>query len=761
MVSLEQLLNFRPVTLGGTASAWQDAANSLAEHSTALKAEVREQLGRGVWGGQAGESARGHLDRLQAQYSEHEQGLRPIANTLRYAGGGLTTAQSALNQALGVARQAGLDVGTDGSVSWNLPRTLDLLTNPTGIATIGRLASEVSGLIGQSLEHASTVDNQTAAALRQAVPGGHSMVSGAPGERIDSQVGADPRRDADEAARLAKKMPNLSDDELSRLEEILDADVHNPEFATNFTKLLGQRGVLEFAGRIATGFGNDASFHGGQNSYAYEDIQVELAGTLATAMDSTQQPHLDQGWIKQLESLGSQRINIGYATVHDPGYQPYGYQMLGVLMHYGTYPSSFLNEVGQGVIDFEKHNPNAWSDRPWGQGFQLNLMNAHGDAGYDPMAGMMAGMSNNKQAAEQFFDPAHNDHVQYLLKDRPWDADAPSNTYPGDGHEPGGKQLLGDALATAATGGTHSPVDASIMSKTAEVLTQPNVDITDNMKPSLGKMLGAYIGDVNYVYDNGTDTNPSGHGTWTDPTFPKSDDAHALFDKDKLDGLINTVSQNPDAMVSMTNAEKVYSTFQFQADAQTKYDQHNLIGEHGSTAASVLGKITANYTSALEQHNDAVVQAYNDRINATGGIADFVLGKVVGKIPVVGDLAAQGAQTLIDNAVANAQQDSSTVNRQQLLKQYQSGRHQIGDIAFQAMWNNQLWPKGDRPPNDLFDADNKPIDLSTIKPGSKQDNALHGWRDSPGYVDTWRPQLRKIADHYELGWLDPTNEATS
>ncbi|WP_027941836.1 alpha/beta hydrolase [Amycolatopsis taiwanensis] len=195
MVSLEQLLSLRPDSFGAAASAWRGLADSLAKHGTALRTGIREQLDHGSWAGHAGESARSHLDQLHAQYRRSESRLNSIAGTLHSAGGGLTTAQSALNQALGIARQAGLDVGRDGSVSWNLARSVDLLTNPTGPATIGRLAGQVSGLISQSLEHAAMVDNQTAAALGRLTP----------------QAAPDPTKDVPERERDRTPEPSAPD----------------------------------------------------------------------------------------------------------------------------------------------------------------------------------------------------------------------------------------------------------------------------------------------------------------------------------------------------------------------------------------------------------------------------------------------------------------------------------------------------------------------------------------------------------------------
>ncbi|MFD2415924.1 hypothetical protein [Amycolatopsis pigmentata] len=171
-ISLDQLLHFRADALSGTADAWRAVADSVARHSAALRDDVRANLGPAVWDGGGGEAARGHLDRLLEAASEHEERLRAVSDTLRNAHGGFSTAQSVLNQAVNLARETGLEVGADGSVSWNLRRTVDLVTDPAAAVTLTRTAEEIAGLIGQALDHASTVDNHTAATLAALSPRG-------------------------------------------------------------------------------------------------------------------------------------------------------------------------------------------------------------------------------------------------------------------------------------------------------------------------------------------------------------------------------------------------------------------------------------------------------------------------------------------------------------------------------------------------------------------------------------------------------------
>lgn len=169
-ISLDQLLNFRADALSGTADAWRAVAGSVAQHNAALRDDVRAHLDPVVWDGGGGDAARGHLDRLLEAASDHEERLRAVSDTLRNAHGGFSTAQSVLNQAVNLAREAGLEVGADGSVSWNPRQTVDLLTDPAAAVTIARMAEEIAGLIGRALDHACTVDKHTAAALAALSP---------------------------------------------------------------------------------------------------------------------------------------------------------------------------------------------------------------------------------------------------------------------------------------------------------------------------------------------------------------------------------------------------------------------------------------------------------------------------------------------------------------------------------------------------------------------------------------------------------------
>lgn len=761
MVSLEQLLDLRTDTLHDAADAWTKAADTVAAHGTDFAHGVVDKAGATTWAGAAASAANDQLTRLTSTVSGHADAMRSIATTLHAGANGLGTAQTALRTAMNSARQFGIDFGADGSVRIDPQVVVAMITDPAKQAAIPQLVSQFGKAITEALNDATATDTRTAAALQAHARSAGGVTDMAAPEPMLLPPGGggdttDPAADAKAAAALAEQEPYLDAQQEAQLQAYLDEEAEDPTFATDFLNDLGPQGLLALTGILAS----KGESGGAEQTFA-ADLQGQLGIALSVATDSSAQPHLDPGWISRLESFGKQKIDIGLYS-----YQPYGYQLLGVLLHSGYYSSDFLNSVGDDMVRFEKQNPAVWAtNEPEGamyNGFRLNLVDGQG-AGWDPMTGLMASMSENKQAAETFFDPAHSDNLDYLLGQRVWSPDVAMGTIIPNGYQNPGTGLLGDALQNAATGGTHTPTDAHIMSETVKVLAeQRDGAIPDNMKQSIGGMVSAYIGDVNKATAVGGDMTASGYGNWTDPALPGATDAHAVFSLQDINKVIASASTDPHAFVRMANAEKAYAGIQLQHTAgdtgQSIDVRRQAIEAEGHTASTVLGEISQNYSTAVQKHNTDVVNAYNSAISTDGAIANFVVGKTIGAIPVVGNLAAQGAEAYVNAVVSGSQQDSSTMNHDELLKDYYDGHQAIGDIAFQAMWQHTLWPSGDAPQPPLVDSNGNPIDLNTINDSSNQaeHDAMQTWTSTDGYQGQWQNVLNSISDGYELGWLQPS-----
>lgn len=182
---------------------------------------------------------------------------------------------------------------------------------------------------------------------------------------------------AQDAAELARKVPFLTDAEAARLAGY-SRYAQDPTFATTLQQDLGPDGLLYLAAALTKmTSGEDPP---NDRDKAAARIQQLLASTLATATNPGNEPHLDSAWIAKLKAEGRKKVDFGSFS-----FQPYGYQLLGVLLKHGTYSSQFLTDVGGDMLAFEhEHGENAdvWSaNRPAGamyDGFHLDLIDGGG-----------------------------------------------------------------------------------------------------------------------------------------------------------------------------------------------------------------------------------------------------------------------------------------------------------------------------------------------------------------------------------------------
>jgi hypothetical protein len=565
----------------------------------------------------------------------------------------------------------------------------------------------------------------------------------------------DPVADAKKAAALAQMAPLLSKKELAELQTLLDSYAADPQFTTTFYNQLGAEGALRFTGVLALMASGLDQQRDEFRLAALTDIQQQMGAALATATDGSQQPHLDQNWLNDLKAAGREKIDIGSYS-----YQPYGYQMLGTLLDNHRYSKDFLLQVGGDMYNFENHNPLVWvANRPRGamyDDFDLNIADPK-TGGFDPMNGLMSAMHGNSDAAKAFFDPAHGEKIDYLLGKRAWGPDLPAGTMIPPDYQSPGMAELGNALQGATTGGTHDQVSAHIMTETVHVLgsSPRNGVVPPSIRDSVGNMVAAYIGDAHYaIHQHGTMTDPDhlGYGTFTDPAMPGAKDAHALFNDSELLRVMGSTAHDPNAYVTMYNAERAYSAVELNhiaSDHSLPMDARRDVIEdkYAGTSAQIFGALDDAKADAIKQGHADADAAYNQAITQRGEVANFIVGKVIDKLPVPGASSiGQGAESYINALVEGSKRDSSGIAAKEIAKQYGDGRAQAADLAFQAMWKNQMWPPNDPPPADVRGAD-----VSDLNEG--QWNELQTWMHGNGYSRYIGHVVNQVDNSYDTGRL--------
>lgn len=559
---------------------------------------------------------------------------------------------------------------------------------------------------------------------------------------------------ANEAADLAQKVPFLSDEEAARL-AAYSKYADDPAFATTFQQRLGPDGLLYLAGALTKMASDEDPPNARDKSAA--DIQQLLADTLATATNPDNEPHLDAAWIAELKKQGREKVDFGSYS-----FEPYGYQLLGVLLKHGHYSSEFLNDVGGDMLDFERSSgsdADVWTaNQPSGAmywGFHLDLID--GSGGFDPMVGLMKGLADNPEASKTFFgtDPgADGSRVDYLLTDRTWMSDAAYGRDPGDRQSPG-TDYLGQALDGATTGPPRDATSATIMQSVVQHLgadaeTRDGVvEDTDlapaNLRDSLGHMLSTYVGDVNATFDPNLDRT----GNWDDPALPGQEAAHARFDKFELMRVLADTSKDTGAYTQMYDTQRVYTALALDAAAvdgnplgpdtigrdAVVEDRREAVSATAERSASVFGALDFGHNLGVEQTNEDADQQTNDRLESNGKAASFVLGQVLDKVPVPG--LSAGADAYIDTLVENSKVDSTGKTNYEIGQTYGNSQNLVSSLVHDTLYSNNIYETTQAPPASLRDPQGNLIPEQLLTDQQRAD--YNQWVQSAGGQAVFAP----------------------
>ncbi len=553
---------------------------------------------------------------------------------------------------------------------------------------------------------------------------------------------------ANEAADLADKVPFLSEEEAARLADY-SRYADDPAFATTFQQRLGPDGLLYLTAaltKMATGDDPPTEWE-----RTAGEIQQLLATTLATATDPGNEPHLDTEWIEELKSQGDERIDFGSYS-----YQPYGYQLLGVLLKHGDYSSEFLNDVGGDMLDFERgheYGAGVWAtNEPSGAmywGFHLDLID--GSGGFDPMVGLMKGLAGNPEAGRDFFGTnpgAADSRLDYLLTDRGWMPDAAYGEAPPDDLQSPGTDYLGQALDGATTGQPRDETSATIMEAVVHHLGDDEetrdgvVEETDlappNMRDSLGHMLSTYIGDVNATFDPSLDRS----GDWDDPALPGEEPAHAAFSRFELMRVLADTGKDPDAYTEMYDTQRVYTALALDAAATdgnplnpstigrdaVVEDRREAIGATADRSAAVFGALDFGHNLGVEQTNEDADEATNSQLERNGAAASFVLGQVLDKVPIPG--LSEGADAYIDTLVENSRVDSTGRTNYEIGQTYGNSQNLVSALVHDTLYSNNIYETTQAPPDSLRDAQGRLIPEPLLTDAQRAD--YNQWVQSAG-----------------------------
>ncbi|MEU1227052.1 hypothetical protein [Streptomyces sp. NPDC005828] len=478
--------------------------------------------------------------------------------------------------------------------------------------------------------------------------------------------------DAEEAQRavdLAKKGREISHEELTRLNELLQDNSGSKDFSRAFYNGMGPRGALEFFGQLSTDTYDYAKVDK-QRLADVQELQKNLGLNLATATQGGDA--WTEKWSADMRKLGTERIPLAKYD-NNPAY---GYQLLGGIMRYGDYDKKFLVPIAEHVTQLHAKDPYLFANsKPMMAGGLQNQYNPSGvnGSGFDPMISMLEALGHSPDAAKDFFSKepltsykedgspggelnlgkdkdgkAIESYLDFFANEKyEFFADA-------EGHNPDDltktmgymPDAFGHALESATLGHAwddptpelrRDETSAKIMTEVvakygddAELLKKWQPTLAD----SLGNMGAGYIDDLNWALDKNTPDSPF---------MPAKDRmAHPEFGQQSAVKFLSTLGQHPDAYATVSTAERLYTTsvLEAQVGPDGRIDEGHARGAV-FTGATLQGLLDESRGAQVEAEGMKKHEEYEKAAAAKAGWVGF--GATVGIAAGVAFLPATAA----------------------------------------------------------------------------------------------------------------------
>ncbi|MFE1412854.1 hypothetical protein ACFW6F_18890 [Streptomyces sp. NPDC058746] len=678
MLTYENVMHAPLDKLQTAATDWKAMADKLDEMAEAARNGMKAKSDKAEWSGVTAGVGRAFVDKTAKEFEDAAKEARGVQQLLSDGHTTIKTAQDALKKAVQEeAPAAGFQVDGAGKVTAIPmdPKTEFAARHDPDYPEFKRKQEENrkawQAKVDRLVEDVADADDSLARALRANVTDDHDF-SGPKYTTLDGEQ-------ADRAADLMKKLSKepggvaRNPEALRELEDLLDDNRNDPEFAPDFYRKLGPDGTLEAYAKLSI----DASTLGdaGKDRLAMVgNIQNDMGAMLGLATQKDTPNHLDAAWTTDLMKAGRKEMQV----TGDLTSKIYGYQALGALLHEGKYDKDFLTSVGRDMVAFDREHAKEWEHgAPYDPKTVLS-QGKDGSRGFYPLTGLMDAMSHNPDAATAFFnEPVRQDSngdgivttadkavdgqhgkargmVDYMLDKESW-ADAfdraPGHPY---GEAGPGQEALGSALEAAVSGRAagdedakpvpHTKEMASIMERVVEkVGDDPSLVAQDpddeDKKPRLGPLAG-HFGNMaaEYIPDLQASAENGGNQIKVSGTM-------AEFDEATVSRFLGAVAQDPGAYGAITNANQAFTAVLVN-DVVQHHGQYTQLSEAVELAVQPGGQIAGMMTEARAQGmhgetahaNEEYVKGVEDGAKWINRGISAAGGKYLEMVPLAGDI---------------------------------------------------------------------------------------------------------------------------
>ncbi|MEU8459512.1 hypothetical protein [Streptomyces sp. NPDC029003] len=688
MLTYENVLNTPLDKLQTAATDWQTMAGKLEELAEAARNGMKAKADKAEWSGVTAGVARPFVAKTAKEFEDAAKEAKGVHAVLADAHATFSAAREQLRKLAEDAPAAGFRIDEKGGVQ-AIPLANDTERDaarhdPDYQESLRKNRDLWQERVHRAVEDAQDADDSLVRVLQANVADDH-----------DFSGPAFATLDAEQVVRAADLMKRVTGeggtarnvDALRELEDLLDDNRDDPEFATGFYRTVGPDAALEMYSKMsldATSLG----LPGRDRQFMVADIQSDMGAMLGLATHKDVPHHLDAAWTTALMKAGHKEMSFDGGLT-----KVYGYQALGALMREGKYDTEFLTSVGRDMVAMDRKDPKIWEyNTPFAQEAVLNH-GAGGGRGFYPLTGLMTALGNNPDAATAFFnEPVREDSnhdgivttadkavagqhgkpqgmVDYMLDKQPY-ADAFDAARHGDAHP--AQQAVGDALMAAVSHRSpgdedsppvpHTKEMSAVMERVVEkigdkpelVAAKPGEDAPlKELSGHFGQMAAEYMPDIQASAENGS-------------RQIKANGELAVFHKADMAAFIGAVGQDPDAYGAITNAQRAFTTVLVNDVVAHRSEYEDLDAaiksavHPGGQIAGIMSQARAEGAFAEHGHQqEEYVKGVEDNTKWINRGISAAGGKYFELLPVAGDIVEWLQEDATERVVERAKEDGA------------------------------------------------------------------------------------------------------
>ncbi|MGP3686373.1 hypothetical protein ACTVZO_16985 [Streptomyces sp. IBSNAI002] len=722
MLTYENVMNAPLDKLQTAVADWKAMVGKLDELAEAARNGMKTKADKAEWSGVTAGVGREFVAKTAKEFDDAAKEAKGVHSLLADAHTTFKAAQEQLKKIAAEAPAAGFQVDATGRVT-AVPLATEGERNaarhdPDYQQSLRTNRDAWQARINRAVEDAADADDSLVRALQANVSDEHNF-NGPKFSTLDAEQ-------VSRAAELMKKVTGEGGtarnvEALRELEDLLDDNRADPEFATDFYRSVGPEGTLEAYARMsldATGLGPAAR----DRQLMVANIQSDMGAMLGLATQKDVPNRLDAAWTAGLLKAGRKEMQV----TGDLTSRIYGYQALGALLHEGKYDKDFLTSVGRDMVAFDRENPKAWEHgSPYDPKTVLS-QGQDGSRGFYPLTGLMDAMSHNPDAATAFFnEPVRQDSngdgivtsadkvvdgrhgkargmVDYMLDKESW-ADAFDRTADHPYGEAGPAQAaLGAALETAVSGRAAGDEDAkpvphtegmkAVMERVVEKIgDKPELVAAKPGEPDgplkglsghFGQMAAEYMPDLQASAENGS-------------RMIKANGVMAEFHKADMAAFIGAVGQDPDAYGAMTNSQRAFTTTLVNDVVvhRTEYEDLDAaiksVVHPGGQIAGILSEARAEGSFAENGHKaEEYVKGVEENAKWINRGISAAGGKYVEMVPLAGDVVEWLQEDITEGVVERAKKDQAEKTGEadhKAVLDYTNAQTEAGESAAQSV----------------------------------------------------------------------------